>query len=198
MVWGTGFDAAPVIAALDQGLLVAGPSDTVYGLLGRADRDPAWERLRAVKGRDGLFLALVRDADQARAWAVVPPGLGERLSRVWPGPVTVILPSGPAAVGRFGPTIALRCPKSPFLEALLREIPSPLLSTSANAPGEPPPLAVEGVEPLVAHLAMVVDGGPAKVDRPSTIVDLTGHQPRLVRDGSGDPGALLDPEGSSL
>jgi len=201
-VWRPGPDGDPAAErtaeVLDRGLLVAGPSDTVYGLLARADSDAAWDRLRAVKGREGKFLALVRDVEQAREVAAVSGDVADRLDRVWPGPVTVILPTSGAWSDRFGATVALRSPRDDYLQGVLRRVGAPLLSTSANLPGEPPPVSANGLAPVLPHVALVVDGGPAAAALPSTIVDLTGRLPRLVRAGSGDARPLLDPGGPPL
>ena len=175
-----------VAAVLGAGGVVAAPSDTVYGLLGVNGNERARKRLTAIKEREGPFITLVQDIAQARQLAPAAPAwVWERLPRVWPGPVTVVLPVD-------GSTISLRAPGLPFLDALLERT-GPLWSTSANPPGVPPSETAAGLHAQVTSAVdLCVDGGPARTTRPSTLVDLTG-MPRVLREGSGDAGPLLDP-----
>jgi L-threonylcarbamoyladenylate synthase len=174
---------------LERGDVVAGPSDTVYGFLALSGHASALETLRRLKGREGPFLLLVRDALAARdAAGDVSPETWDRLRRVWPGPVTALLP------GRTDDVVALRVPDAPFLAALLDRVRRPLVSTSANPPGRPEPLCAAEVAAAFPDDALfVLDGGAAASARPSTIVDLTGETPRVVRPGAGNPRPLLDP-----
>jgi L-threonylcarbamoyladenylate synthase len=183
--------AARVLCA---GELVAAPSDTVYGLLPLPRSDAARERLTAVKGRPGPFIVLIRSWEEARSWT---RGLSEaqwtRLERVWPGPVTVILPTAQDMPGAERGGIALRMPRSRFLKDLLRAVGEPLFSTSANRAGAPVPLVADDVAAtLGGDVALILDGGPADSREPSTIVDWTGSAAKLVRSGRGDAGPLLD------
>ena len=116
-----------------------------------------------------------------------------RLRRVWPGPVTVILPTAPNMPGAQSGGIALRMPRSRFLRDLLRAVGEPLFSTSANRAGAPVPLVADDVAAaLGADIALILDGGAADSREPSTIVDWTAATAKLVRSGRGDAGPLLD------
>lgn len=178
-----------------EGGIVAAPSDTVYGYLALPRSAEARERLGRLKGRPGPFLVLVTAWEEARSWTRgVPDRTWEALDAVWPGPVTVILPTDPAMPGSENGGIGLRMPDSPFLTALLAAVGEPLFSTSANRPGESAPLtAQEAAAACGGEAVLVLDGGPAASREPSTVVDLTVHPPRIVRAGRGDASPLLDP-----
>lgn len=178
---------------LAGGEVVAGPSDTVYGLLALPRSERARAELGRLKGREGPWIVLVRTWDEARAWTDgVPEPVWDRLRRVWPGPVTVLLPTTADRPGSRESTLALRMPDSVFLTRLLAEVGEPLFSTSANPPGETPPLDAGAVCRAFPHeLALVVDAGPSPAGPASTIVDLTGEAPRIVREGRGDAAPLL-------
>lgn len=183
--------AARVLCA---GELVAAPSDTVYGLLALPRSEAARERLAEVKGRPGPFIVLVRSWEEARSWTRgLPEARWARLRRVWPGPVTVILPTAPNMPGAQDGGIALRMPRSRFLGDLLRAVGEPLFSTSANRAGAPVPLVADDVAAaLCGDIALILDGGAADSREPSTIVDWTAVAAKLVRSGRGDAGPLLD------
>jgi L-threonylcarbamoyladenylate synthase len=181
--------------ALDHGDVIAAPSDTVYGFLARPDRPRAVEELARLKSRAGPFLVLVAAWEDARRLSAE---LGEerwaRLARVWPGPVTVILPASEDAAGAHRGTIALRMPNATFLVALIRAAGTPLLSTSANRAGEATPVrAQEVARAFTEEISLLLDGGPADSEIPSTLVDWTQSSPRVLRVGRGDPALLLDP-----
>lgn len=195
-----GDDPDPAVIAqaarrLRDGGIVAAPSDTVYGYLALPRSAAARERLARLKGRSGPFLVLVAAWDDARSWTRdVPEAAWTALESVWPGPVTVILPTDPATYGSENGGIGLRMPDSPFLAALLAAVGEPLFSTSANRPGESAPTtAGEAAAACAGEGVLVLDGGPAASSVPSTVVDLTCRPPRLVRAGRGDASALLDP-----
>ena len=178
-----------------EGELVAAPSDTVYGLLALPRSQRARDALTAIKGRPGPFIVLVSSWEEARSWTRgVEEPVWERLQKVWPGPVTVILPTAPEMPGAETAGIALRMPRSRFLTALLDRVGEPLFSTSANLPGAPPPLDAAEIAPeVVARCALLLDGGRADSREPSTLVDLLGERPIVRRRGRGDPAPLLDP-----
>lgn len=180
---------------LAEGEVVAGPSDTVYGLLALPRSERARASLRRLKGRDGPWIVLVRGWEEARGWTRdVPDAVWERLHAVWPGPVTALLPAPEAIPGSRDGSMALRMPDSVFLTRLLDAVGEPLFSTSANPPGAPAPLdAPSVVNAFARDVALVLDAGPAVSGPASTIVDLTRSPPRIVREGRGDARPLLDP-----
>jgi L-threonylcarbamoyladenylate synthase len=180
---------------LQDGEIVAAPSDTVYGLLGLSRSRDALVRLAALKERPGPFIVLVAGWEEARSWTRgVPASTWERLRRVWPGPLTAILPTDPGMPGTAEGRVGLRMPRSPLLEALLAAVGEPLFSTSANRRGSSPASTVaEVLDQFPQGLALVLDGGPAQETMTSTVVDLCVSPPRILRPGLGDAGPLLDP-----
>jgi L-threonylcarbamoyladenylate synthase len=177
-------------AVLRSGGVVAYPTETFYGLGALARDAAALERLARAKGRpEGKPLPLVA-ADLAMAEAVaVVDGLARRLAdRFWPGPLTLVLP---ARVGLPDPitggtgTVGIRVPGSEVARALCRAAGGPVVSTSANPSGAPPPAAVADLDPgLVARIDGVLDAGPAPGGLPSTVVAVEGDRLRLVREGA--------------
>lgn len=186
-------DAAQVLAA---GGLVAFPTETVYGLGGRADDERAVAAIFAAKGRpadhplivhlaDAADLPLFSDVDAATL------ALAQRLGAAfWPGPLTLILPRRPgvaeAAAGGQS-SIGLRVPAHPLAHALLRAcrergVPG-LAAPSANRFGRVSPTRAEHVRDEFGPALPVLDGGPCEVGIESTIVDLSRGVPTLLRPG---------------
>jgi Putative translation factor (SUA5) len=153
------------------------PTDTIYGLHAIATDERAIARIAAMKGRsdDKPFVTIAASIDQLRALGAVVP---EPLPSVWPAPLTAILMAGET-------TIAARIPDVGWLRALLTRT-GPLISTSANHSGEPPITSPETIDATMQDaLDALLDLGPRE-GKPSTIVDFTGSEPRLIREG--DPG----------
>ena len=179
-----------VVHFLKRGDVVAGPSDTVYGFLADPSNPSAMDTLRRLKSREGPFIHLVSSWDMAKAATRgVPEDVWERVRRVWPGPVTIVLP------GASGQSVALRMPKATLLIMILEQIGKPLTSTSANRSDDPDPVTALEVMGAFAHdtVPLLLDGGPATSRQPSTLVDLTGTHARVLRKGQGDAAPLLDP-----
>jgi len=161
-----------IAAALSDEEVLLLPTDTIYGLHGLARKQRVSTRIAAIKGREETkpFVILAASVAQVEELgAIVPPLLRD----VWPAPLTAIL----------APSVAVRVPALDWLRSLLERT-GPLVSTSANRSGEPPISAPE----LLAHdLQITLDGlldlGPLEAE-PSTIVDFTGAEPRLIREGN--------------
>ncbi len=150
------------------------PTDTIYGLHAIATDQQAVGRIRAMKGRgdDKPFVIIASSVEQLRDLGAVIP---EQLSGIWPAPLTAILASDDA-------TIAARIPDLGWLRALLERT-GPLVSTSANRSGEPPVMRPDLLLRDVQNgLDALLDKGPRE-GKPSTIVDFTGSEPRLIREG---------------
>jgi tRNA threonylcarbamoyl adenosine modification protein (Sua5/YciO/YrdC/YwlC family) len=129
---------------------------------------------------------LVSSEDQALSLTIAVPAAARRLmARYWPGALTVVLPRRPdlnADLGDDDATIGLRCPAHPAPRVLC-EMVGPLATTSANRHGEPPATtASELAELLGAGVALILDAGVC-AGAPSTVVDCTGEEPRLLREG---------------
>jgi len=174
-----------------SGGVIAFPTDTFYGLGADPRNAAAIERLFVIKGRaaDQPILLLLPDAAAVRAWASSVTAEAERLmARFWPGPLTLVfsarpdvLPQLTAGTGRIG----LRVPGSEMARSLLAYLESALTGTSANRAGGPDPRSPGDVlGQLGDRIDLVLDGGPAIGERPSTIVDVTGGRPRIIRQGA--------------
>jgi tRNA threonylcarbamoyl adenosine modification protein (Sua5/YciO/YrdC/YwlC family) len=161
------------------------PTDTVYGL---AVLPGSLEKLFAVKGRpDEVPIALlVAGADQVEELAVVDDRARELMSRHWPGALTLVLPKRDdvtLALGGEHPTVGVRCPDDPFLRELASRV-GPLATTSANRHGlATPPTASDASAQLGSAVDLVVDGGP-RTGSASTVVDATGDELHVLRQGS--------------
>lgn len=187
--------------ALARGGLVVLPTDTVFGLMGRPDLPDATARMFEAKRRPaGLNLPVLAPSVEA-AWTVaVPDSRALRLAAgLWPGPLTLVLPRAERSagwdLGERAETVAVRVPGHPLTLALLRRTGS-LAATSANRSGSPP---ADTAEALVAELgeAVAVYLVPAPGSRgtaapASTVVDLTGPDLRILRQGELDAGRISE------
>jgi L-threonylcarbamoyladenylate synthase len=196
VVTGSAVDEGAVERAAERlaaGGLVAFPTETVYGLGARADDDIAVARIYAAKGRPPDHPLIVHVADLAAAGGFADT-LGRHASTLleafWPGPLTVIVRRrrGAAEAASGGqPTIGLRCPAHPVARALLaaaarRGVPG-IAAPSANRFGRVSPTRAEHVTAQFGPDLMVLDGGLCTVGVESTIVDLSGEAPVLLRPG---------------
>jgi L-threonylcarbamoyladenylate synthase len=184
-------------ALLRAGEVVAVPTETVYGLAALATRPEAVRRLFAVKGRPAANPVIVHVADLALARACVSawPPAAEALARAfWPGPLTLVLPRAPGIppeVTAGGPTVGIRWPRHPFIQALIRACGAPLAAPSANvSTALSPTEAAHVLKSLGGRIPAVVDGGPCPVGLESTVLDLTTQPPRILRPGMVHAGAL--------
>jgi L-threonylcarbamoyladenylate synthase len=177
--------------ALRQGLLVALPTETVYGLGADATSEKALERLYAAKGRPTNHPVIVHlaSSEQLTEWASsVPPGAWQLARALWPGPLTLILPRAahvPNAVTGGQDTVGLRVPNHPIAHALLVEFGKGIAAPSANKFGRLSPTTAEDVASDFAdEVEIVLDGGPCEVGIESTIVDFSDEEhPRILRPG---------------
>lgn len=179
-----------VLAALEEGRVVALPTDTVYGLAARLDRPEAMAAIFRVKGRPGglalpVLVGRWRQAlDVATSW---PHSASMLAARFWPGALTVVVPVDPALGGRLGgggETAGLRHPDHKLVQSLCRQA-GPLATTSANLHGVPPCTTAAEVEDAFAdsEVSLVVDGDRCD-GAPSTVVDCTGPSPVCLRQGA--------------
>lgn len=178
-------------AALEAALVVALPTDTVYGLAIDPTREGAADRLFSLKRRPrGVELpVLVADVDQALPLADAPASwVRQLMERFWPGPLTLVVPRHPALrfdLGQDHATIGLRCPDHPVPRALCR-LAGPLAVTSANHHGQPPLSSASDVASVLGdEVEVILDGGRC-AGVPSTVVDGTGPKPRCLRPGGLD------------
>jgi L-threonylcarbamoyladenylate synthase len=176
-------------AALRGGDIVGVPTDTVYGLAADPFRSGATDRLFRAKGRprNVELPVLVSGVEQALGLTFSVPSVARRLmERYWPGPLTLVLPRRPdldADLGEDDATIGVRCPAHPVPLALCAEV-GPLATTSANRHGEPPLTTARELEAVLGSVVdLVLDGGVCGGE-PSSVLDVTGEAPRLLREGA--------------
>ncbi|HUZ37833.1 MAG TPA: L-threonylcarbamoyladenylate synthase [Streptosporangiaceae bacterium] len=176
-------------AALRKGDLAVLPTDTVYGVAADAFSPAAVARLLAAKGRDRQMPPPVLVGTVRAATALVED-LGtfgkDLIEEFWPGGLTLVLRANRSLSWDLGDTkgtVALRMPLHEVALELLKET-GPLAVSSANRAGVPPATTAAGAqEQLGESVAVYLDGGPCPGGVPSTIVDLTGYMPRLLRAG---------------
>ncbi|MDP7395534.1 MAG: L-threonylcarbamoyladenylate synthase [Lentisphaeria bacterium] len=177
-------DAATIAGAvaerLGRGEVGIVPTETVYGIVCQQGNDSGVERIFRMKVRDPQKKLQVLIADQAAVAAVVTPTtmLSALAAAFWPGPLTIVVEDS------HGMTHGLRQPDHAFVAAVLRELGTPLVTTSANISGSPPATeAATAMSELAAAPDFVVDGGPC-CGRASTVVRLHGDgRLEVVRDG---------------
>jgi L-threonylcarbamoyladenylate synthase len=182
---------AEAAAAIRAGRLVVFPTETVYGLGARAADPKAVKRIFEVKGRPPrhpLIVHVLGEA-QARALASQWPTLAADLARAfWPGPLTLVVPKGanvpPEATGG-GDTVALRAPSHPVARALIAEVGEPIVAPSANRYQSLSPTRAEHVLAAFGDQdLLILDGGPCPSGIESTVVDVRGEEPRVLRPGA--------------
>lgn len=178
------------VRLLRLGGLVAFPTETVYGLGADATNAAAVAKIFAAKGRPATnpLIVHVADLETARRYTAAWNDAAQTLAAVWwPGPLTLVLPKRPeivdaATAGR--PTVALRVPDHPLALALLREFDGPVAAPSANKSNHVSPTTAAHVyDELGDAVDLVLDGGPCAVGIESTVVDLTGEKPVILRPG---------------
>jgi L-threonylcarbamoyladenylate synthase len=176
------------VRALGQGQPVGIPTDTIYGLAVDPFRAGATDRIFAAKRRprEVSLPVLVSGVDQALSLSTAVPALAlELMARYWPGPLTIVIPAKAglgADLGDDDLTVGVRSPDHPVPLALCAAV-GPLATTSANRHGEPPmTTATEVASAFGDAVPVVLDGGVCS-GSPSTVVDCTGQELKLLREG---------------
>jgi L-threonylcarbamoyladenylate synthase len=179
------------ISILKQGGIVAFPTDTVYGLGACISIAQAVERVYQVKGRPrsmALPLLLADKSQIAQVAYPVPPIAWLLADKFLPGALTMVLPkakSVPDIITGGGATVAVRIPAHPVPIALARGLGAPIVGTSANLSSKPSSLTAEEVyAQLGDKVDLIIDGGRCRSGKESTIVDLTGQTPVVLREGA--------------
>ncbi|QOY93464.1 threonylcarbamoyl-AMP synthase [Massilia sp. UMI-21] len=186
--------AAQIISA---GGIVAAPTDSAYALVCRLDDKAAVEKLRRIRGVDDRhhLTLLVRDLSAIAHFARVDNTQYRLLKATMPGPYTVILEATREVPRRLShpsrKTIGVRVPENRIMLALIEELGEPLIGTTLQLPGDEHMLSDpdEVLERLGKQIELVIDGGAGTLE-PTTVIDLTGPAPELVRAGRGDPAAF--------
>ena len=179
------------IEILKRGGIVAFPTDTVYGLGVDPCNERAVERIFKVKSRPPnlqLPLLLADVSDFTKVASEVPEVAWQLAEHFLPGGLTLVLrksPWVPSAVTAGGDTIAVRIPDHPITIALIRGLGNPLVGTSANISGMPSAVTADEVrEQLGEQVDIIVDGGRCPGTIESTVIDVTGETPTIIREGA--------------
>jgi tRNA threonylcarbamoyl adenosine modification protein (Sua5/YciO/YrdC/YwlC family) len=182
---------------VSSGGIVALPTDSAYALVCRLDDKAAVDKLRRIRGVDDKhhLTLLVRDLSEVAQYARVDNTQYRLLKATMPGPYTVILEATRELPRRLShpsrKTIGLRVPENRITLALLEELGEPLIGTTLQLPGDDHMLSdpEEVRERLEKQIELIIDGGAGLLEA-TTIIDLTGPEPELVREGRGDPAAF--------
>jgi len=185
------------VALLEKGEILAVPTDSSYALVCHLDDKSAVDKLRRIRGVDEKhhLTLLCRDLSELANYAKVDNQQFRLIKSATPGPYTFILEASKEVPRRLShpsrKTIGLRVPEHKVLQELLALHGAPLLATTLIAPGETEPLndAQEIRERYKKQIAAVIDAG-ACARQPTTVVDLTGEEPVVIREGRGSLAAL--------
>ena len=177
-------------AILARGGIVAYPTDTLYGLAVDPRSDAAVEALFAAKGREpGAAVALIAaDEAQARQAGSFGPGESALAAALWPGPLTIVVPASPSmsrllSGGRA--TLGVRVPANRVARDLAAAFGGCVTATSANRAGKPPAATADEVAAAFHEgVDLLLDGGPVPGGPPSTLVEIVGGRPVLLRGGA--------------
>lgn len=175
---------------LKEGALVAFPTETVYGLGGDGLQESAAARIYAAKGRpsDNPLILHIAEVSDIEKLAVDIPELAYLLAeKFWPGPLTMILKKSdivPYTTTGGLDTVAIRMPSDEIAREIIRASGAYIAAPSANLSGRPSPTKAEHViEDLSGRIEMIVDGGDSDIGLESSIIDLSGEVPMILRPG---------------
>lgn len=176
---------------LRQGGLVAFPTETVYGLGANALSEEAAGKIYAAKGRpsDNPLIVHIADFEALPPLVSAIPEAGKKLMEAfWPGPLTLIFPKSSLVPGTTTgglDTVAVRMPADKTARALIRLSGVPVAAPSANTSGRPSPTTADHVwQDMNGRIEMIVDGGPVGIGVESTIIDVSGEEPMILRPGA--------------
>lgn len=201
-----GIEAAAKLSAkvIRHGGLVALPTETVYGLGANALDKEAVNKIFAAKGRpqDNPLIVHVSGIEMAKNLLADIPPLAYKLSeKFWPGPLTMIMQKRdviPDTVSAGLDTIGVRMPKSAAFLRTIEESGVPIAAPSANTSGKPSPTTAQHVyDDLNGKIDLIVDGGSCSVGIESTVVDITGDVPVILRPGAVTPSDIASVAGAA-
>jgi len=181
------------VQVLQKGGTAVVPTDTLYGLGCNALDPHAVGRVFDIKHRSYVkaLPMFVRDISWARELVYITPEQERVMSRFWPGKVTFVLPRRdmvPAIMCGQGQTVGIRAPDHPFIQMLLEHLGYPVAGTSANLSGQESINDAQQIADQFSRTApqpnLIVDAGVLADSLPSTVVDLSGREPRILRQGA--------------
>lgn len=180
---------AKAVEALRKGGMIVYPTDTLYGLGANATDEEAVARVGEAKGRDEEkpMSIICSGLPMIEEHCEVSPANRTVMAEMLPGPFTVVLPVKKVLPKNLcGKTVGVRVPKYFFLLAVIKTCGFPITGTSANLSGEKDPCSVEEVPWSIKRAAdVIVDGGRCLHSAPSTVVDMCGERPKVLRQGAG-------------
>ena len=188
------------VKVLKEGGTVVYPTDTIYGIGCNATDFKAVETVYRIKDRplEKPMSVIARNMQWVKELAFVPPKLEPILEQLWPGAITVILPKRdviPSIVTAGGDTVGIRIPDYELTDKLMAKFGYPLISTSANMAGNDieawkSEAVIEDFKPRMWQPDLMLDVGNLPLSQPSTIIDFSGIQPKVVRIGPVKPKQL--------
>lgn len=201
--WTTAVEEAARL--ITDGEVVALPTETVYGLAADASSEQATRRIFEIKNRPPTnpLIVHVDGVEMAQGLVAEWPESARLLAQhFWPGPLTMALPKNqriPDSVTAHGNTVALRAPGHPLMREVIRVSERPIAAPSANLSGELSPTRAEHVtERLGGRIRLVVDAGPCRFGIESTVIDLSGERPTLLRPGHIHEQAIFEATGIQI
>ena len=181
---------ARAVTVINNGGVIAFRTDTFYGLGADPLNADAVRRIKTLKGREENkpILLLISDLDQIDRLIQEPNAYRTIAAKHWPAPLTLIgqaRPGLPTELTAGTNTIGLRLPDDEQVRELVRTCGGALTATSANTSGNPPAETAAEVENYFpSGIDLIIDGGPALITEPSTVIDVSGEKPKLVREGA--------------
>lgn len=168
-----------VVDAIKQNKVVIIPTDTIYGFSAKAPQVDA--EIRRIKGRGETkpFIQLIADPNDV--YNFTDKKIPQKILNLWPGPLTIIVP----CKENFSiKTVALRCPSDEWLRIIIKKCGSPIFSTSVNRSGFENLWQIEDIESEFGNeVALIVDDGDKPQGKASTLIDLTGDEMKIIRQG---------------
>jgi len=181
---------AHIAGSINRGGVIGFRTDTFYGLGADPFKRESVETIKQLKGREGRkpILIVISDPDQIQRFIVDRTEAFDLFAeRFWPGPITFIgkaAPEVPLEITAGTQTVGLRLPADDKVRALIRKCGGALTATSANPSAQAPAKTAQEVHQYFGEaMAFIVDSGPARTALPSTVVDVCGEEPRLIREG---------------
>lgn len=177
-------------SVITRGSVIAFRTDTFYGLGADPFNPAAVQKIKELKGREDHkpILIVISDEDQVARFIDEPSNAFTQLAKAfWPGPLTLIGKADsalPPEITAGTKTVGIRLPNDDRVRALVRACGGALTATSANPSNATPAGTAKEVENYFRDsIELIIDDGDAKTDRPSTVVDVSGAEPKLIREG---------------